>query len=133
MARRPVPRPARIRGRLTGAGSEARPSRPPVGAARPGSVLLRARALGDRSRLVRARLPEGTRVLRADRTRVPARAVARRQLAVAEGSRERLHPRRADRGEPDAFERGRLLPAPADVPARRRTRARGRVPGTQAV
>ena len=72
---------ARVRGRLARAGGEAQPPRAPARAARRRCDLLRAHALGDRGRLVRARLPRGPRLLRGDRARVPARARARRRLA----------------------------------------------------
>ena len=78
------------------------------------------------------RLPGGPRAPRAGLPRVPARALARRRRSRARRSR------RASRGTSCRAagltnRRGqRLLPAAADVPARRRARPDRRLPGAQA-
>ena len=133
VARRAVPRPARVRGELAGAGRRAQAARAALRAARPGGGVLRAHALGVRGRVVRARLPQGPRPGRGGLPRVPARARARRRHARPQGAREGLHARRAARRRPHAAARRRLLRAPAALPARRRARPRARLPGAQAL
>ena len=94
-----------------------------------GSVVLRADALGDGGRVVRARLPEGPRTRRGGVPRVPARVRARRRLARAQGAREGVHDRRAACRRADPAARRRLLQPAAAVPAHRRARPRARLPG----
>ena len=76
-------------------------------------------------------VPRGPRARRGGLPRVPARPLAG-ERARAEGAAEGLHARRAARRRADERARQRLLPAAADVPARRRARPDRRLPGAQA-
>ena len=99
--------------------------------ARTGGVLLRAPPLGDGGGGAGARVPREPRARRGGLPRVPARPLARRT-----GLRRRRSRRgsRATSCAAPADERARLrlLPAAADVSARRRARARRRLPGAEA-
>ena len=123
VARRALPRHARVRGDLAAARGVAQAARPAARRARAGGVVLRAAPLGDGGRCAGARLPRGPRARRAGLPRVPARPLAG-ERARAEGAAEGLHARRAARRRADECARQRLLPAAADVPARRRARPR---------
>ena len=114
------------------ADEQRRTARSAARAARAGGGVLRARRSGTRSTARSARaVPRVARARRGGVPRVPARALARRGDARPQGAREVLR-RRARRGRARHSPRHRLLPAPADVPARRRARPRDRVPGAQA-
>ena len=99
--------------------------------ARPGGVVLRAPPLGGRRRGAGARVSREPRSRRGDREGVPARPLAG-QRPGGEGAREGIHGRGAARRRADEPARQRLLPAAADVPARRRARPGDRLPGAQA-
>ena len=99
--------------------------------ARPGGVVLRAPPLGRRRRGARARVSREPRSRRGGLEGVPARPLAG-QRPGREGAREGVHDRGAARRRADEPARQRLLPAAADVPARRRARPGDRLPGAQA-
>ena len=91
--------------------------------------VLRALPVGLAGRVVRPRLPGGTRARRACLPRVPARLGARRLDARTEGAREGLHRGGAAGGRAHGLARRRLLSAPAAVPAHRPARPRARLSG----
>ena len=130
VARRAVPRPARVRGVLAAAGRRAQPPRERLFALLEQATSFYERYLWESAcGRPRARLPREPRARRGDLPRVPARARARRPDAGAQGARERLHAGRARRRRARQPPRERLLLGPAALPARRRARARPRVPG----
>ncbi len=131
VARGAIPRHARVRGDLAAARGVAQAARPAARGARPGDILLRAAPLGDGRGRAGARVPREPRARRGGLPRVPARPLAGKR-ACGEGAGEGVHARRAARRRADQRARQRLLPAAADVPARRRARARRRLPGAQA-
>ena len=133
VARRPVRRPARVRGDLAGAGPPAQAARAAFPAARSRGHVLRAPPLGVRERRLRARLPRLPRPEGRGVPRVPPRPRARRGGARARCREPGLHQRRAHRRRPRQPPRQRLLLAPSDVPARGRARARAGLPGAAAV
>ena len=123
--------PARVRGVLAAGRCRAPAPRAPHRIAGAGDDVLRARPLGQRGRLPRARLSRRPRPGRGDLAGVPPRALPRLG-ARREGTRERLHDRRDPRrgaSEP-AWER--LLPVPPHVPARGRAGPHHRFPGAPA-
>ena len=92
MARRPLPHPARVRGRLAGARRRGATAARRLQELLEDAAIFYERALWETAgRLVRARLPGGPRPRRGDLPRVPARARTRRQHAHAQGAREGLH------------------------------------------
>ena len=131
VAGRALPDPARVRGELAAGRRGAQAPRAPLRGARSGGVVLRAPPLGRRRRGARARVSREPRSRRGGLEGVPARPLAG-QRPGGEGAREGLHGRRAARRRADEPARQRLLPATADVPARRRARQGDRLPGAQA-
>ena len=121
---------ARVRGVVAARRGGSPAAGAPVRRARADDRVLRAPALGGRHRRARARVPRRAGTRGRHRARVPARALAWPRPG-GEGCREGVHDRRAPRCGPRDRARERLLPAAADVPARGRTRARGRLPGAQ--
>ena len=112
----------------------AQAARAPVPAARPRGDVLRALPLGVRERRLRARLP---RLPRPEAKRSAASSVSASRpggAALARAAaRQGFTRRRARRRRPRQPPRQRLLLAPPAVPARRRARARARLPGAAAV
>ena len=131
VAGRALPHRARVRGVVAAAGGGAEAARPAPRCARPGRRVLRAAPLGDGCGCRGPRVPRVARPRRADRARVPARALAG-AWTHGQGARGRVHDRRAPVGRPRERARERLLPVPVDVPARRRARADRRLPGAPA-
>ena len=134
VARRPLPRAARVRG-------DPRRSRRRSAAAASGCSRCSTQAAAFYERYLwesqagepRPRLPRGPRPRRGGLPRVPARARARRDDARAQGASRRASRARSSPAAGLVNRRGqRLLLAAADLPARRRARPRGRLPGAEA-
>ena len=131
MARRAVQGHARVRGDLAAARGRPAAARSAARAARAGDGLLRAAPLGLSGGGARAGISGGARAAGGHLPRVPPRALAGRRSRT-EGAGEGLHAGGAAGGRADQRARQRLLPAPADVSARRRARPDRRLPGAQA-
>ena len=76
VARRPLPRAARVRRDVAGGGRGAETARAAVRGARAGDVVLRALPVGDRAGRTGSRVSRGARLERGDLPRVPARPLA---------------------------------------------------------
>ena len=99
--------------------------------ARAGDLLLRAHALGQRRRRVRARVPRRPRARRGRMQDVPSRLRARRADARQARAPGGLDAGGAARGRACESPRRQLLLAPPRLPAHRRARPRARLPGTK--
>ena len=131
VARRSVPRHPRVRGVVAAAGRGAAATRAPDRACSTRRRRTSSGCSGSRSRRAGAGVPRRPRPRRA-RSRASSGSASRRargssRRRASAGSRSRRSGGRAR--EPA---RQRLLPVPADVPAHRRTRPRGRLPGPSA-
>ena len=96
------------------------------------AVVLRAPPLGRAGRRARPRLSRRAAGSGRRSRRSSASASRRDNGSCREGAREGIHRRGAACGGADEPAWQRLLPSPADVPARGRTRQGDRVPGPQA-
>ena len=132
VAGRALPGHARVRGDLAAARGVAQAARPAARRARPGGRRSTSGTSGSRRRARRC-APTWRAAASARRSAASSGSGSRRGAASRRRRRRRASPRDELRGAGLTNARGqRLLPAAADVPARRRARPDRRLPGAQA-